>query len=499
MKKTKALSQGLKAPIALMLVIALLLTCGATSPPTAEAKEPPVVTHIGAMSIEWALTYSETYWRGVLPRGGESIELYYGNNQPEWVKAVDYLGEIAKEFTRETGHSLETHNARQVAQKLYEWSLANPQKFLFTATWTVKDNDGQRNYASFSRQSPLYDNAHIYGKWGNGTAGQCGQVTRWQVALLQHLGIYALLLTADFVQYDDFDAHALTGFYDPGSKKWYAYDFQNDGVFKGKTQLYDSPRSIYQNTNCIVVQADLYTGPQTDLVEVDKNGIAMGYKRPDSQTIGDWKFGQYLAPGKDRFDDSWIYQLPHVEKRNVEQDAWRMRAEALAKPQRQLFRPNQILNRGEAILMIMDYMFQPHYREFNMPFTDVSRTDCRAFFIALAVEKGVVTVGSDKRFKPNQRITRAEFAVMMNRAAEAVKKDGYNVISRKQTSMKKQGGLKTVPADSSISGETRTALRLMTSLDVLRPVRGQLQPDGTITKATAAVALVRLFSDSSLE
>lgn len=79
------------------------------------------------------------------------------------------------------------------------------------------------------------------------------------------------------------------------------------------------------------------------------------------------------------------------------------------------FRPNEIVSRGQAAIMIIRAFHIP-IETVDTPFTDVHPTSKAAGYIAAAHERGIISGYPDKTFRPNEPVTRGAMAIFLARA-----------------------------------------------------------------------------------
>ena len=79
------------------------------------------------------------------------------------------------------------------------------------------------------------------------------------------------------------------------------------------------------------------------------------------------------------------------------------------------FRPNETVTRAQAAIMIgraLGLNGEPR----NTNFTDVNSIVTGSGYIALAVEKGIISGFTDGTYRPYQPVTRGQMAIILNRA-----------------------------------------------------------------------------------
>lgn len=117
----------------------------------------------------------------------------------------------------------------------------------------------------------------------------------------------------------------------------------------------------------------------------------------------------------------------HWAKQNIE---WMVGKEFITGYTDGTFKPNNSITRAEfATILVRSGTFDRE--EYKGIFQDVKASDWHAVYIQTAYEQGWIK-GSDGKFRPNDKISRAEMAVIMGRIVKSSSKDpvnGRNMIS----------------------------------------------------------------------
>ncbi|MCL6604707.1 MAG: S-layer homology domain-containing protein [Paenibacillus sp.] len=117
-------------------------------------------------------------------------------------------------------------------------------------------------------------------------------------------------------------------------------------------------------------------------------------------------------------------------------------------------------------------------------FTDVSSSAWYAPYVAVAVEKGIITGRSASKFDPNATITRAEMATMIARALKAI-----------NPSVTSDGTALSKFSDAAkISSSLRGGVAFAATHNLVVGNAGKFEPNKTATRAEAAVIIYRTIN-----
>lgn len=158
------------------------------------------------------------------------------------------------------------------------------------------------------------------------------------------------------------------------------------------------------------------------------------------------------------------------------------------------FEPGREMTRAEFTALLVRGLGLTPAQEANV-FSDVGAGNSLAAEIAAAVEFGLVTPDATGAFKPNERITRAEMAVMVAKAMRLVKNGNEGTDG---------GGSAGTSTDTALLARftDRPAIPDWAAADVARLVeqgimqgdnRGTFAPNGHTTRAQAALLLMRML------
>ncbi|CAM5305883.1 N-acetylmuramoyl-L-alanine amidase OS=Lysinibacillus sphaericus OX=1421 GN=LS41612_02885 PE=4 SV=1 [Lysinibacillus sphaericus] len=145
------------------------------------------------------------------------------------------------------------------------------------------------------------------------------------------------------------------------------------------------------------------------------------------------------------------------------------------------FRPEQNITRAQAAAMLVRSLGLTTTSK--APFTDIASYDAETQSeIAAAYAHGLVK-GSDGKFNPSQPITRAQLALMMNRAYE--KQFNQTYVVKNQTPF---------TDITSYNDETKNAITMLYELGIVAGSEGRFSPEAPTKRSHAAKILVN-FSE----
>lgn len=144
------------------------------------------------------------------------------------------------------------------------------------------------------------------------------------------------------------------------------------------------------------------------------------------------------------------------------------------------FRPEQNVTRVQAATMLVRSLGLTAKEQ--APFTDIASYDVKTQSeIAAAYAYGLIK-GTDGKFSPGQPVTRAQLALMINRAYEHQQKQPYS-----------EKGKAPFSDIASYNEETRHAITMLYELDIVRGNKGKFSPE-TLTKRSHAAKIFVKFN-----
>ncbi|WP_052087944.1 Ig-like domain-containing protein [Paenibacillus wynnii] len=150
------------------------------------------------------------------------------------------------------------------------------------------------------------------------------------------------------------------------------------------------------------------------------------------------------------------------------------------------FKPEQKITRAEFAVMLSRGLGLQGNREAAQRFRDVQPSTQTGDYIGAAAKAGIITGNTDATFRPNAYITREQMAIMMIRAMEYTN----HPITLKGTSA---STLATFKDKNKIQSDEFVAKAVQAGI-VLGVSAGIFQPQGNATRAQAAVMLQRMLN-----
>lgn len=144
-----------------------------------------------------------------------------------------------------------------------------------------------------------------------------------------------------------------------------------------------------------------------------------------------------------------------------------------------LFEPDRALTRAEAARLVVLAFGRGEIRPLHARYSDVAMAAPLAGYIESAAGAGWLDV-TDGSFRPDDPITRQDFAAMLIRAL------GYSKVAKMQVPISM-----TYTDQVSISPDLRNSVALSAGLGIFSP-GGQFRPTAPLTKAEAAVTIMRV-------
>ncbi|MRN54275.1 Ig-like domain-containing protein [Paenibacillus monticola] len=151
------------------------------------------------------------------------------------------------------------------------------------------------------------------------------------------------------------------------------------------------------------------------------------------------------------------------------------------------FKPEQKITRAEFAVMLSRGLGLQGDRDTAQRFRDIQPSTQTGDYIGAAAKAGIITGNTDATFRPNENITREQLAIMMIRAMEYTK----NPITLSSTSASALTAFKDKSKIQSQSAEF--VAKAVQSGIILGMTTTEFQPQGNATRAQAAVMLQRML------
>lgn len=151
------------------------------------------------------------------------------------------------------------------------------------------------------------------------------------------------------------------------------------------------------------------------------------------------------------------------------------------------FKPEQKITRAEFAVMLSRGLGLQGDRDTAQSFRDIQPSTQTGDYIGAAAKAGIITGNTDATFRPNENITREQLAIMMIRAMEYTK----NPITLSGTSASALAAFKDKSKIQSQSAEF--VAKAVQSGIILGMTTTEFQPQGNATRAQAAVMLQRML------
>ena len=143
------------------------------------------------------------------------------------------------------------------------------------------------------------------------------------------------------------------------------------------------------------------------------------------------------------------------------------------------FRPNDTVTRAQAVTVLWRAAGSPEAPAGARPFADVKPGSWYESAVRWAVETGLTNGAGDNAFRPDEALTREQFAALLFRGSGAGEEPGIMGLAGYQDSL-------------SVSDWAREPMAWAVRSGLLRGVRdGVLAPQGTMTRAQMAAILMR--------
>ncbi|MCZ8513522.1 cadherin-like beta sandwich domain-containing protein [Paenibacillus filicis] len=170
----------------------------------------------------------------------------------------------------------------------------------------------------------------------------------------------------------------------------------------------------------------------------------------------------------------------HWAQDDIERMANRMIVQGASETE---FRPNQAVSRAEFAALVTRALGLSAQTSAKNAFKDVQSSDWFAGQVYVAAEAGIITGFDDQTFRPGQPISRQEMAVMIYRAMKFAGFDGVS------------GGTNVKFADENrFQDWVKEAIGVMASKSIVQGVAsGEFDPAGTATRAQSAAILSRML------
>ncbi|WP_190287511.1 S-layer homology domain-containing protein [Paenibacillus darwinianus] len=150
-----------------------------------------------------------------------------------------------------------------------------------------------------------------------------------------------------------------------------------------------------------------------------------------------------------------------------------------------VFAPTDKVTRAEFATMLIGAL-DLESRSATESFIDVQGTEWFAPYVAAAVKHGIITGRSETVFAPSATITRAEMAAMISRAVK--------VTARVREVTDADAALKGFSDAPSINASLKAGVALAASKGLVIGNKGKFNPNGTATRAEAAVVIYRALN-----
>ena len=137
------------------------------------------------------------------------------------------------------------------------------------------------------------------------------------------------------------------------------------------------------------------------------------------------------------------------------------------------YSPNKELTRAQAVSLIVRTLDLT--AEGTATYTDISKVAAETQAEIAAATKAGIVKGSNGKFLPNQSVTRAQFALMLNRAYDSTKAEPYKI--EKEASFTDYG---------KHNQEVINAITMLNELNIASGLNGKFNPNEGTTRAQAA-------------
>lgn len=146
------------------------------------------------------------------------------------------------------------------------------------------------------------------------------------------------------------------------------------------------------------------------------------------------------------------------------------------------FRPEGEITRAEFAKMIVDAL-ELDLVKYDGRFTDVKATDWHSSYVATMVKSGLAGGYGDNTFKPNDKITRAEMAMILG-----------NTLDMEVKSTEVDGLLSQFKDSTSIQEWSKLGIAKAVKAEIMVGSNNNFNPNGTATRGEAATAVYRLYN-----
>jgi len=147
------------------------------------------------------------------------------------------------------------------------------------------------------------------------------------------------------------------------------------------------------------------------------------------------------------------------------------------------YTPGAAITRADFVLLLVSLLELQDIGEPVPAFDDISSSAYYAEAVKLARQHGIVQGKGNTLFGPNETITRQDMMVMVMRALKAVGKEPAA-----------SGSLSMFSDASLVADYARDSAAALAAAGIINGSGGKLHPQGTLTRAEAAVILYRLWS-----
>ena len=146
------------------------------------------------------------------------------------------------------------------------------------------------------------------------------------------------------------------------------------------------------------------------------------------------------------------------------------------------FEPNAEVSRAMLVAVLWRLEDEPTAKKCD--FTDVT-ADWYKTAVAWAAEQGIVKGYGDRRFGPDDKLTREQMATIL-----------YNYASHKGCNTKELSELSGYDDAKDISAYAETAMRWVNKAGIMEGTGSKLMPKATATRAQLAAVLERFIENS---
>lgn len=305
-------------------------------------------------------------------------------------------------------------------------------------------------------------------------------VTEFTAALKQNLLVSKLLYCERYTQMQEVIENKLSELdfdltdYDKVNDKVAVY--KNMYADKSGIKDYESARKVFEQA------AENALSEQSDKKSSSSSGGSSGgsYTYQEQTGASNTTGGQTTASGTTSSGNLFSDLDGHWAKEYIKQLS---SYGVISGYDDQTFRPDNSVTRAEFTKMVTS-LFKMSGVAGVAPFADVAADAWYAPAVAAALEKGVVS-GDGNYFRPNDKLTRQDAAVIISRAA---KQAGIDLSGTEN---------KDYMDSNEISDYAKEAISEMSSSGILNGDGGYFRPLESTTRAETAVMLVRLMKMSS--